>query len=144
MYESYHNKVQGSRSPHINNSHVQCKQHLPPRLLHLSPFKQFRFQAKMLVRTLLLLHQHHHHHRHVSGLLKTPVIMAFQSYLSSVLMSSFLGDSFLVYVCLCILCVVCLCFWYHKSFAPNICFSNPSALFICPKNCSGLFSDSFK
>ena len=46
-------------------------------------------------------------------------IMAFQSSLSSVLlMSSLLGDSFLVTKLfrLCILCVVFICFRYHKSF----------------------------
>ena len=36
--------------------------------------------------------------------------------------------------CLCILCVVFLCFWYYQSFHSILfCFSSPSALFICVK-----------
>ena len=33
--------------------------------------------------------------------------------------------------CLCILCVVFLFFWVPQIFPLNICFSSPSALFIC-------------
>ena len=31
------------------------------------------------------------------------------------------------------MCIVFLCFSYHKIFPPNVCFSSPSALFICLK-----------
>ena len=40
---------------------------------------------------------------------------------------------------MCILCVVYLCFWYHKSFYLNTSFSYPPALLIGPQNCSCLF-----
>ena len=74
-------------------------------------------------------------HQHVSGLLQTSTTMTFQSSLSSVLlMSSLLGDSFVVtklfrlYVyfvhCLSLLLV-------PQIFPLSICFSIPSALFIC-------------
>ena len=55
-------------------------------------------------------------------------------------MSSLFWDKFLVTSysdCLCILCVVFLCFWYHVSF--DSIFAFPSALFISPPNCSCLF-----
>ena len=87
--------------------------------------------------------QRHNNHHHVPGLLQTSAIMAFQPCLSSVLlMSSLSGDSFLVtYLfrlsvyfdrCLPLLLV-------PQIFPLNICFSSPSALFICPQNCSCLF-----
>ena len=42
-------------------------------------------------------HHHHHHHHYVPGLLQTSAVIAFQtSLLSGLLMSSLLGDSFLV------------------------------------------------
>ena len=46
--------------------------------------------------------------------------------------------------CLCILCVVFICFWYHKSFHSILVFSSPAALFICTKSWSCLFSDGFE
>ena len=84
-------------------------------------------------------HHHHPHHHHVPGLLQTSAIMAFQPSLSSVLlMSSLLGDSFIVtklfrlpvyFVCCLPLLLV------PQVFPLNNCFSSPSALFICQKNC---------
>ena len=67
----------------------------------------------------MVLRGMYHHNHHVPGLLQTLAIMAFEpSLLSVLLMSSLLGDSFLVTKLfrLCILWVVFLCFWYHKSF----------------------------
>ena len=74
------------------------------------------------------------------GLLQKSAIMAFHCSLSPVLlMSSLLGDSVLVMLlfrlsvyfgqCIPLLLV-------PQIYPPNICFSNPSALFICPKTCS--------
>ena len=41
--------------------------------------------------------------------------------------------------CLCILCIVSLCFWYHKSFNSIFAFLfHPLSLY-APKNCSCLF-----
>ena len=76
------------------------------------------------------------------GLLQTSAIIAFQPPLSSVLlMSSLLGDSFLV-TKLFILSMYSVRFFpllLVPQICPlNICFSSPSALFICPKNCSCL------
>ena len=86
---------------------------------------------------------HHHHHHQVPGLLQTSAIMAFQSSLSSVLlMSSLLGKSFLVKMIfrLSLYFLRCLPLLLVPQIFPlNICFSIPSALFICPKNCSCLF-----
>ena len=71
----------------------------------------------------------------MSGLLQTLAIMAFQSSLSSVLlMSSLLGDSDY----LCILCVVSLCFWYHKSFHKIFAFLFDLLCLYAKKNCSCL------
>ena len=82
-------------------------------------------------------------HHHVPGLLKTSVIMVFQlSLLSVLLMSSLLGDSFLVTKLfrLSVNFVLCLpVLMVPQIFPLNICFSSPSALFICPKNCICLF-----
>ena len=82
-----------------------------------------------------MLYSHHHHH-HEPDLLQTSAIMAFQSSLLSVLlMNSLLRDSFLVQSCsdcLYNLCVISLCFWYHKSF-------HSIFAFLCPKICSCLF-----
>ena len=79
----------------------------------------------------------------MSGLLQTSAIVAFQSSLSSVLlMSSLLRDSFLVTKLfrLSVYFVHCLPLLLVPQIFPlNICFSSPSALFICPKNCSYLF-----
>ena len=85
----------------------------------------------------------YHHHHPMPGLLQTSTIMAFQSSLSSVLlMSSLLGDSFLVTKlfrlpvyfmhCLPLLLV-------PQIFPLHIYFSSPSALFISQKNFSCLF-----
>ena len=77
------------------------------------------------------------------GLLQTPAIMAFQpSLLSVLMMSSLLGDSFLVTKLfrLSVCFVRCLSlFLLPQIFPLKICFSSQSALFICPKNCSCLF-----
>ena len=77
------------------------------------------------------------------GLLQTSAIMAFQPSLSSVLlMSSLLGDSFLVTKLfkLSVYFVHCLPLLLVQTFPLNIIyFSSPSALFIFPKNCSCLF-----
>ena len=85
-------------------------------------------------------HYHHHHHRHIPSLLQTSVIMFFQSPLSSVLLvSSLLGDSFLVTKLfrLSVYFVRCLPLLLVLQIIPlNICFSSLSALFICPQNCS--------
>ena len=85
----------------------------------------------------------YHHHQHVPGLLQTSAIMAFQSYLSSVLlMSSLSGDSFLVTKLfrLSVYFLRCLPLLLVPQIFPlNICFSSPSALCICPENCSYLF-----
>ena len=82
------------------------------------------------------------HHHHVPGLLQTSKIMAFHSSLSSVLlMSSLLGDSFLVtkFFRLSVYFVRCLLLLLVQQIFPlNICFSSPSALFICSKNCCSL------
>ena len=84
-----------------------------------------------------------HHDHHVPGLLQTSAIMAFQTSLSSVLlMSSLLGDYFLVTKLfrLSVHFVRCLPLLLVPQIFPlNICFSSPSDLFICPKNCSCLF-----
>ena len=84
-----------------------------------------------------------HYHHHVPGLLQTSAIMAFQSSLSSVLlMSSLLGDSFLVTKLfrLSVYFVRCLSLLLVQQIFPlNISFSSPSALFICPKNSFCLF-----
>ena len=68
--------------------------------------------------------------------------MAFQPSLSLVLlMSSLLGDSFLVTKLfrLSVHFVRCLPLLLVPQIFPlSICFSSPSALFICPKNCSCL------
>ena len=84
-----------------------------------------------------------HHHHHVPGLLQTLAILAFQSSLSSaLLMSSLLGDSFLVTKLfrLSVYFVPCLPLLLVPQIFPlNICFISPSALFICQKNCSCLF-----
>ena len=81
-------------------------------------------------------HHHHHHHHHVPALLQTLVVMAIQSSLLSVFqMSSLLGDSFLV------MKLFRLFVYFVRSlplllvpniFPLNICFTKPSALFICP------------
>ena len=95
--------------------------------------------------TCVCVHHHHphYHHHHVQGLLQTSATMAFQSSLSSVLlMSSLLGGSFLVtrlfrlsvYFVRCLLLLL-----VSQIFPLNICFSSPSALFICPKDFSCLF-----
>ena len=77
------------------------------------------------------------------GLLQTSAIMAFQpSLLSVLLMSSLLGDSFLVTKLFRLFAyfVGCLPLLLVPQIFPlNICFCSPSALFICPKNCSCLF-----
>ena len=69
--------------------------------------------------------------------------MAFQSSMSSVpLMSSLLRDFFLVTKLfrLSVYFVRCLpMLLVPKIFPLNICFSSPSALLICPKNCNCLF-----
>ena len=84
-----------------------------------------------------------HHHHQVSGLLQTSAIMALQSSLSSVfLMSSLLGDSFLVIKLFKLSVYFVRCFpllLVPLIFPNNICFSSPSPLFICPKNCTYLF-----
>ena len=84
-----------------------------------------------------------HHPHHVPSLYQTLAIMAFQSSLSSVLlMSLMLGDSFLVTELfrLSVYFVPCLpLLLVLQMFPLNICFSSPSALFICPKICSCLF-----
>ena len=86
---------------------------------------------------------HYHLHHYVPGLLQRLAIMAFQSSLSSVLlMSSLFGYSFLVTK------LLRLSVYFASGFSlllvsqtsqHNICISSPSALFICPKNCSCLF-----
>ena len=69
--------------------------------------------------------------------------MAFQSFLSSVLLlSSMLRDAFLdtKLFRLCVYFVPCPPLLLLPQIFPlNICFSSPSGLFICPKNCSCLF-----
>ena len=84
----------------------------------------------------------YHHHR-VPGLLQTSEIVAFQPSLSSVLlMSSLMGDSFLVTKLFRLSVYFVRCrplLLVPQIFPLNICFSSPSALFICPKNCSYLF-----
>ena len=88
---------------------------------------------------------YHHHHHYVPGLLQTSAIMASQSSLSSVIMmSSLLGDSFLVLKLfrLSVYFVRCLPLLLIPQIFPlniNFVFSSPSALFICPQNCSCLF-----
>ena len=98
---------------------------------------------KELNRTLWVKALSHHHHIHVPGLLQTSVIIAFELSLSSVLlMSSLLWDSFLVTKLfrLSVYFVRCLPLLLVSQIFPlNISFSSPSALFICPKNCSCLF-----
>ena len=88
-------------------------------------------------------HMMYHHHHHVPGLLQTSGIMALQPSLSTVLpMSSLLGDYFLVTKLfrLSVYFVRCLPLLLIPQIFPlNICFSSPSALFICPKKCSCLF-----
>ena len=83
------------------------------------------------------------HHHHVQGLLQTSAIMAFQPSFSSVLLiSSLLGDSFLVMKLfrLSLYFVRCLpLILVPQIFPLNIYFSSQSALFICPKKCSCLF-----
>ena len=82
------------------------------------------------------------HHHHKPGLLQTSATMAFQpSLLSVLLMSSLLGDSFLVTKLfrLPVYFVHCLPLLLVPQIFPlNIYFSIPSALFICPKICSCL------
>ena len=83
-------------------------------------------------------HYHHHYHHHIPGhILQTSATMAFQSSLSSVLlMRSMLGDSFVVTylfgLSLNFVCCLTLLLVPH-IFPLNICFSSPSALFICTK-----------
>ena len=81
---------------------------------------------------------HHHHYHHVPDLLQTSAIMAFQSSQSSVLlMRSLLTDSFLVTKLFRIAVYIVRCLpllLVPQIFPLNICFSSPSALFICPKN----------
>ena len=78
-----------------------------------------------------------HHLHHVAA------IIAFQSSLSSVLlMSSLLGDSFLVskLLRLSVYFVRCLpLLLIPQIFPPNLCFSSTSAQFVCRKNCSCRF-----
>ena len=78
------------------------------------------------------------------GLLQTSAILAFQPSLSSVLLiSSLLGDSFFLLrnysACLSILCVVLLCFWYHKSFHSIFVFLVHQLCLYAQKNSSCLF-----
>ena len=80
-------------------------------------------------------HQYFHHH--VPGLLQISEIMAFQfSLLSVLLMSSLLGDSFLVTKLLrrSVYLVRCLpMLLVPRIFPLCICFFVPSSLFMCPK-----------
>ena len=80
---------------------------------------------------------------HVPGILQTSAIIVFQSSLLSVLlMSSLLGDFFLVMNLfrLSVYFVRCPPLLLVPQISPlNICFSSPSALFICPKTCICLF-----
>ena len=73
----------------------------------------------------------------------TSVVMAFQSPLSSVLLiSSLLGYPFLVTKLFRLSVYFVSCFpllLVPHIFPLNTSFSSPSALFICPKNCSCLF-----
>ena len=95
-------------------------------------------------------HPHYHHdqqqqqqQQHVPGLLQTSAIMAFQLSLSPVLlMSSLLGDSFPVTKLfrLSVYFVCCLPLLLVPQIFPfSICFSSPTALFICQTNCTCLF-----
>ena len=73
------------------------------------------------------------------GLLQISAIMAIQPSLSLVLLSSLLGDSFLVTTLfrLSVYFVRCLPLLLVPQIVPlNICFSILPALFICPKNCT--------
>ena len=80
-----------------------------------------------------------HHHHHVPGLLQISAIMAFQSSLSSVLlMSSLVGDSFLVMKLfrLSVYFVGCHPLLLAPQIFPlNICFFSATGLFRCPKSC---------
>ena len=114
-------------------------------VIHIWPFvcfKNVKVKLAPSLKSLVLTYDYHHHH-HVPGLLQTSAITAFRSSLSSVLVvSSLLGDSFLViklfrlsvYFVRCHPLLLVL-----QIFSLNICFSSPSALFVGPKNCSCLF-----
>ena len=107
---------------------------------HDSQIKVYTKLRHQIIMFSCFIHHHHHHH-HVPGLLQTSAIIAFQSSLSSVLLSSLLGDSFLVVLFrLSVYFVPCLpLLLVPQTFPLNICFSNPSTLFICQKNCGCLF-----
>ena len=123
--------------------------HHMPGLLQTSVIMSFQLlnhhhhMPGLLQTSVIMSFQLLNHHHHMPGLLQTSVIMSFKSSLSSVLlMSSLLGDSFLVTKLfrLSVHFVSCLPLLLVPQIFPlNICFSSPSALFICPINCSCLF-----